>query len=62
MEENVDGTGLAVNKEVRLLCLSAISSANYIKYIQHGFFLDDLSCVCGSNLSSTLCGWKFSCK
>ena len=43
MEENVDGTGLAVNKEVRLLCLSAISSANYIEYIQHGFFLDDLS-------------------
>ena len=62
MEENVDGTGLAVNKEVRLLCLSAISSANYIESIQHGFFLDDLSYVCGPNLSSTLCGWKFSCK
>jgi len=62
MEESVDGTGLAVNKEVRLLCLSAISSANYIEYIQHGFFLDDLSYVRGSNLSSALCGWKLSCK
>ena len=47
MEENVDGTGLAVNKEVRLLCLSAISSANYIEYIQHGFYLDDLSHIYG---------------
>ena len=54
----MDGTGLAVNKEVRLPCLSAISSANYIEYIQHGFFLDDLSYVCGSNLSSTLCRWE----
>ena len=62
MEENVDGRLEAVNREVRLVCLSAISSANYIEYIQHGFFLDDLSYVCGSNLSSTLCGWKFSCK
>ena len=37
MEEHVDGR-LAVNREVRLVCLSAISSADYIEYIQHGFF------------------------
>ena len=53
---------LAVNREVRSVCLSAISSANYIEYIQHGFFLDDLSYACGSNFSSTLCGWRFSRK
>ena len=38
---------LAVNRKFRFGCLSAISGANYIEYIQHGFYLDDLSHICG---------------
>ena len=33
---------LAVNR--KFVCLSVISSANYIEY---GFYLDDLSHICG---------------
>ena len=38
---------LAVNGKFRFVCLLAISGANYIEYIQHGFYLDDLSHIYG---------------
>ena len=34
-------------RKFRFVSLSAKSGANYIEYIQHGFYLDDLSHICG---------------